>query len=69
MKTLFITRAQAIQLSSDLLEYARMEDSSSRDIFKGFKIQFGDLLASDLQADQVFEVTPIPDFLEIGEDR
>lgn len=42
MKSLFLTREQALQLADDLKEYTEMEDSSNRDIFRGFEIKFDD---------------------------
>lgn len=69
MKTLFITLEQAKSLAHDLAEYATMKDSSDREIFKGFEISFGDMLAESLQHDQGFEMTPIPQFTEIQADK
>jgi len=68
MKKLYITLEQATQLGGDLIEYATMEDSSKRSLFKGFEISFGDLLADKLMPDCSFEVTPIPGFMEISKD-
>ena len=68
MKKLFITIEQATQLGSDLVEYAAMNDSSSRSLFKGFEISFGDMLAKELMPDHSFEVTPIAEFTEISKD-
>ncbi len=67
MKQLYITLEQAKQLGSDLTEYAVMEDSSMRPLFKGFKIVFGDMLAEDMHPDQGFTMTPISEFTEIKE--
>jgi len=68
MKKLFLTLEQATQLAGDLTEYAAMEDSSKRPLFKGFEISFGDMLAEKPQPDQCFEMTPIPEFTEISHD-
>ena len=68
MKKLYLTRTQAIVLADDLQEYAKMQDSNCRDVFSGFEISFGDMFAKEQQDDQSFEVTPIPNYLEIGED-
>lgn len=68
MKTLHITREQASQFGSDLIEYARMKDSSDRYLFKGFKVTFGDTIAVELRPSDGFEVTPIPEFIEISTD-
>ena len=68
MKTLFLTSQQAAQLGCDLKEYVDMKDSSDREIFKGFKISFGDMLSKEMQPDQSFEMTPIPEFTEISKD-
>lgn len=68
MKALYITLTQATELGHDLIEYANMKDSSDRYLFKGFKITFGDTLANDLQSEQGFEMTPIPEFTQISKD-
>lgn len=68
MKTLYLTIAQAKQLGDDLIEYAQMQDSHERPLFKGFAIKFGDLLAQDIQPGQGFEMEPIPEFTEIAAD-
>lgn len=68
MKKLFLTPDQAKQLASDLTEYSAMKDSSDRPLFKGFTISFGDMFADGLQSDQTLEMTPIPEFTEIGPD-
>ena len=68
MKKLFLTLEQATKLARDLSEYAAMQDSSQRSLFKGFEISFGDMLAENPQPDQSFEMTPIPEFTEIPKD-
>ena len=68
MKKLFLTLEQADSLAGDLKEYAAMKDSSSRLLFKGFEISFGDMLAENPQPEQSFEMTPIPEFTEISKD-
>ena len=68
MKKLYLTLEQATKLGSDLIEYAAMQDSSQRPLFKGFEISFGDMLADKPQPDQSFEMTPIPEFAEICAD-
>ena len=65
MKSFYITSEQAVQLGRDLIEYASMQDKSARDVIKGFHIQFGDMMANEMQPDSNFEVFPIPDYLEI----
>jgi hypothetical protein len=45
-----------------------MQDSSQRPLFKGFEINFGDMLADKPQPDQSFEMKPIPEFTEICAD-
>ena len=69
MKELYITLEQAQKLGADLLEYSAMKDSSDREVFKGFKISFGDMLADDVQPDQGFELIPLPEFTEISADK
>ena len=61
MKTLFLSRHQAGQLGSDLLEYLKFEDSSDRELFKGFKISFDDILAENVHCELDIEMTPIPE--------
>jgi hypothetical protein len=68
MKHLFLTIQQAKQLGSDLIEYSKIKDSSDRELFKGFDISFGDMLANEPQPDQSLEMTPIPEFTEISKD-
>ena len=68
MKKLCLTLEQAKKLGDDLIEYAAMADSHHRPLFKGFEISFGDMLADKPQADQSFEMTPIPEFAEISAD-
>ena len=65
MKTLFLTIEQAKQLGEDLVEYSGLMDSNKRLLFKGFKIEFGDPFATELCEHDSFEMTPIPEFLEI----
>jgi hypothetical protein len=62
MKKLFLSRKQAKDLASDLTEYAGLQDSSIRDIFQGFEISFGDVLAHGIQDNEEFELTPIPNY-------
>jgi hypothetical protein len=64
MKSLFLDRTQAKQLATDLLEYVEMSDSSNREVFKGFKLQFGDLAAEDITHDGM-ELTAIPNFTSV----
>lgn len=68
MKSLFITAQQAKQLGSDLVEYAKLKDTSDRELFKGFELRFGDLLSDKMMGDQSFELHPIPDYAEISKD-
>ena len=68
MKKLFLTLEQATQLGSDLTEYAAMQDSSQRPLFKGFEISFGDIFANKMMPDESFEMIPIPEFTEISKD-
>lgn len=68
MKKLFLTTKQALQLGEDLIEYSKMADSSDRYLYKGFEIAFGDLFAQEMQPEESFEMTPIPEFLEINND-
>ena len=68
MKTLYLTLNQAKNLASDLAEYSAMKDSSDRDLYKGFKISFGDLSANEPQSSESMEMTPIPEFTEIDDD-
>jgi hypothetical protein len=67
VKKLFLTLKQAEQLGRDLIEYSKMTDSSDRYLFKGFELSFGDLAAEKPQGGESFEVTPLPEFLEINE--
>ena len=69
MKELYLSRKQAILLADDLAEYYKFSDSSGRHLFKGFRIQFGDMLSGEICSDQKLEMIPISDFTEIeGED-
>ena len=68
MKKLYLTLQQAESLADDLKEYANMKDSNNRELFKGFEISFGDLLAQAPQSGESFEMTPIPEFTEIPAD-
>jgi len=68
MNKLCITLEQATKLGNYLVEYAAMQDSNQRPLFKGFEISFGDMLAEKPQPDQGFEMTPIPEFTEICAD-
>lgn len=68
MKQLYLTLEQAKKIGNDLIEYAVMQDSSDRPLFKGFKIRFGDMFANELQPDQDFEMVPIPEYTEITAD-
>ena len=68
MNKLFLTLKQAQQLAEDLTEYSALKDSHDRDIFKGFEISFGCMLATEMQPDQGLEMTPIPEFTEISAD-
>jgi len=68
MKKLFLTTEQAEVVARDLLEYSKFGDSSQRRLFKGFEINFGDLMAQGLQDDAIkhgFSITPIPEFIEL----
>jgi hypothetical protein len=60
MKRLYLDRQQAFQLAVDLKDYLAMNDSSERDVFKGFRLQFGDLASDDIQHDDEMELTAIP---------
>ena len=68
MKKLYLTLQQAKSLAEDLKEYAEMKDSHDRELFKGFEVSFGDMLADAPQPDQSFEMTPIPEFTKIEAD-
>jgi len=68
MKTLCLTRKQALELAGDLKEYSELVDSHQRYLFKGFKVRFGDTLEKDIQPSEAFEVTPMPELLEIAAD-
>ena len=68
MKTLHLTIKQAKRLAIDLAEYAKMTDSSNREIFKGFKLSFGDLFCESMQPDETMELTPVAEYLEIEAD-
>ena len=68
MKTLYLTRGLAKSLASELTDYIDMHDVSGREVIKGFKLTFGDNLATGLTSDS-FEVIPIPDYLEINDDE
>lgn len=67
MKTLYLTRNQALNLANDLHEYVNFKDSSGRELFKGFRLSFGDTLANNLQPDESFEMRPISEYTEISE--
>ncbi len=69
MKKLHITRKQAFSMAQQLEEYALMTDSSDRWLFKGFEISFGDPFVEEMQPDDGFEITPIPEFLEVEGDK
>jgi len=62
MKKLYLSRRQATDLAGDLIEYTALVDSSAREVFQGFEISFGDMLASGVQNDQTLELTPIPNY-------
>lgn len=69
MKKLFLSRQQAKQLGDDLTEYLKFKDSSSRELFSGFEVSFGDMLEREVCSDQELTMVPIPSFTLIqGED-
>lgn len=62
MKKLFLDREQAKQLGEDLIEYIAFKDSNDRNLFKGFEISYGDMLATEIHSDQDIEMVPISEF-------
>ena len=69
MKKLCLSRKQARNLANDLLEYHMFRDSSNREMFKGFVVEFDDKMVNEVCSDKTIRMTPITDFVEIdGED-
>lgn len=69
MKQLYLSNQQALSLAVDLAEYANLEDSNGRDLFKGFIIRYGDLLAEGVQEGETLEMHPIAECTLIEPDQ
>ena len=68
MNSLYLTLEQAHSLATDLIEYANMQDSSQRDVFRGFEVRFDDVLTLAPAPDSSFSIYPIAERLEIEAD-
>lgn len=61
-----ISRVQALQLGEELIEYARMADTSDREIFKAFRIDFPATAERELRPEHEFGIAPMAEYLEIA---